>query len=58
MLNLDKKQKKSILPKGWKENVDAIRKDALSPKEKRILREATEKANRMFKQISDAIKDE
>ena len=31
---MNKKKKKSILPKGWKKNIDAIKKDALSPKEK------------------------
>jgi len=52
---MPKKKLKStkILPKGWKENVDAIKKDALSPKEKRILREGTER----IKQITRAIKD-
>ena len=29
------KKKKSTLPKGWAEKVDTIRKDALSPKEKK-----------------------
>jgi len=52
-MGMKKKKKKSVLPKGWKDNVDTIRKDALSPKEKRILREGTER----IKQITRAIKD-
>ena len=52
-MGMKKKKKKSILPKDWKENIDAIKKDALSPKEKRILREGTER----IKQITRAIKD-
>jgi len=51
------KKEKKVLPKGWKENVDVIREDALSPRDKRIIREAMEKINRLLKQISDVIKD-
>jgi len=47
------KEKNKVLPKGWKDNLDAIKKDALSPKEKRILREGTER----IKQITRVIKD-
>ena len=48
-----KKNKKSILPSGWNEKVGTIRKDALSPKEKRILREGTEKIKRITRAIKD-----
>ncbi|KAG2478833.1 MAG: hypothetical protein NPMRTH1_270028 [Nitrosopumilales archaeon] len=50
---MDKEKPVGTLPKGWKENVDAIKKDSLSPKEKRILREGTERIKRITRAIKD-----